>query len=93
MAAICEVCPLLATKPGQEPAHLTAPIMTAVDLDAIRAAGGAFAYPDTLTAYEWTCLRALQAGRAESELRATKERAAQAETGAEQQRLDQLRRR
>lgn len=90
---ICEGCRFLPTKPGQEPAHLYRAIVTANELDAIKQSGGTFAYPDTFSAFEWTCLTALQAGRAESEANSVRERNRAAEQQSERSRLDQSRRR
>jgi hypothetical protein len=92
IAQICEGCRLLPTKPGQEPAHLTAALHTASELDALKSAGAVFQYPDALTAYEWTCLTVIQVGRAVSESHSYKEREREAETQSETERLERLRR-
>lgn len=90
---ICAGCKFLPTKPGQEPQHLAQAIATATELDAIKSGGGTFAYPDSLTAFEWACLKALQAGRSESEARGIKERQRESNRDSERSRLDQARRR
>lgn len=64
---VCGGCRLFATKPGTEPPELLEAIITASRLDAIHEVGGTFAYPDSLSPFEWTCLVALGAGRAEAD--------------------------
>jgi hypothetical protein len=90
---ICAGCRLRDTKPGSEPAHLTLAIQTATDLDGLKSAGGTFAYPDSLSAFEWVCITALQFGRGESEARAMEERQSEVNRDSEKARLEQLRRR
>jgi hypothetical protein len=90
---ICGGCRFVETKPGSEPAHLAPAIATATELDALKSGGATFAYPDTLTAFEWCCLKALQAGRSESEARGVKERQREVNRDADRNRLDAARRR
>ncbi|MCI0391664.1 MAG: hypothetical protein MOB07_23210 [Acidobacteria bacterium] len=89
---LCPGCRFLPTKPGQEPPHLTMAIYAAVELDGMPDQARVD-YPDGLTAFEWTCWKALKAGRNESESRATKERNREVEEQSERSRLEELRRR
>lgn len=93
IAEICAGCQFLPTKPGAEPPHLAQAVATAAELGALKSGGATFAYPDTLTAFEWCCLKALQAGRSESEARSLKERRREATRDADKGRLEQMRRR
>jgi hypothetical protein len=35
-------------------------ITEAITLDEVKAVGGTFAYPDGLSTYQWTCIKALE---------------------------------
>lgn len=99
IADICEgdpPCRFLPTKPGQEPRHLTLAIITATELDSDKSICGAFNYPrilNVLTAFEWACLAALTAARAESEVQKLRERRNEAEAVDRRADLEQARRR
>ena len=56
---VCGGCAKKDSKPGQQPRYLAEAIFEALTLDEIHGVGGTFAYPDSLTTYQWTCLRAL----------------------------------
>lgn len=90
---ICQDCKLLKTKPGQEPPHLTLAIVTANELDGLKEAGAVFPYPDALSAFEWTCIEALNAGRALSKANEHREEQDQREKESKRGELDAIRRR
>ena len=64
---ICSACKFLPTKPESIPDEIADAVMTAYELDCIKRSGGYFAYPNSLNAYEWTCLKGLQSGREKAE--------------------------
>lgn len=80
---VCGGCAKRETKPGQQPRSIADAIAEALTLDELRSVGATFAYPDALSAYQWTCLRALERSRHREKER----QAAQQQASAEQARL------
>lgn len=73
---ICQRCPLLPTKPGREPIHLSQAIQIATELDEDSLVCGGFNYPDILDyldPLEYACLVAIKAARRDSENKSLKE--------------------
>jgi hypothetical protein len=84
----CGGCKLKETKPGTQPRELMDAMMTAIDLDNLKECGAVFTYPDGLTSYQWTCLKALSAGRAIFQEKDTVRRMREAERNAQQSQLE-----
>ncbi len=64
---VCGGCNLRHTKENNGPQNLAYAINTALDLDEVKQAGAVFSYPESLSAYEWACVRGLQRARAKDE--------------------------
>jgi len=62
-------------------------ITEALGLDELKSLGAVFPYPDALSPYQWTCLRALERARQREKERISKEQNAQAEQQRLQSRL------
>jgi hypothetical protein len=80
---VCGGCSKRDTKPGQQPRAISDAIAEALTLDELRGVGATFAYPDGLSVYQWTCLKALERSRH----REKEKQAAQQQASAEQARL------
>lgn len=84
---ICGGCAKKETKPGQQPRRLADAIAEAISLDEIKACGGTFAYPDSLTAYQWSCIRSLERARQKDQEREQRKQQQQSEQAALQARM------
>jgi hypothetical protein len=64
---VCNGCPLLKSKPERIPDELLEGVATGFHLAEIKANGAAFAYPESLTPFEWMALAALNRGRSRAQ--------------------------
>jgi hypothetical protein len=88
---ICNFCqrPRMVRQPG----WLGEAVSIATRLDRLKEAGATFAYPATLSVFEWTALDALQMARQADSEADRKERQEKAETARRQAELEQMVRR
>jgi hypothetical protein len=84
---VCGGCSKKDTKPGQQPRQLADAIAEAMLLDEVKACGGTFGYPDSLTAYQWQCIRALERARQKDQEREQQRQQQASEQAALQSRL------
>jgi len=84
---VCGGCAKRETKPGQQPRSLADAIAEAMSLNEVKACGGTFAYPDALTMYQWSCIRALERARQKDQEREQQRQEKASEQAALQSRL------
>lgn len=61
--SICSGCKFLPTKPESVPDEIGWAVANSFELAELQAAEAKFNYPDSLSAFDWVCLRGLTRGR------------------------------